>query len=276
MPPKWSDILALLKDDLQREYKIDIETNSTIDPDASEAKKNMGELMNAMSQFLNGVGPLVQEGVLPIEAAKSMLLGVARQYEFGSDIEEMIQQMQPPQPQQQDKSAEVALKGQLASEQLKSQGLAQQNELQKREIDLNAREADLKVREATLTGREELHRINAGAATAVQRNEAKTSLMQHKQVFDGAVGKVQQLVKELDGRMKANTDAQNVRDKAAKDVQAAYAKSSASVEGLLKELNGAITALTKATLTPKERKLVKDPKTGKTAGMIESPVGGAV
>ncbi len=259
MPPKWSDILALLKDDLQREYKIDIETNSTVDPDASEAKKNLGELMNAMSQFLNGVGPLVQEGVLPIDAAKSMLLGVARQYEFGSDIEEMIQQMQPPKPQTQDKSGEVALQGQLAAEQLKSQGLAQQNDLQKREMDLNARDADLKIREATLTGKEELHRINAGAASAVQRNEAKTSLMQHKQVFDGAVGKVQQLVKELDGKMKAHADAQGVREKAAKDVQAAHAKSSASTDALLKELN--------------KRKLVKDPKTGKTTGMVESPAG---
>jgi hypothetical protein len=273
LPPKWSDVLGLLKNDLQREYKIDIETNSTIDPDASEAKKNLGELMNAMSQFLNGVGPLVQEGVLPIEAAKAMLLGVARQYEFGDDIEDMINQMQPPKPQTQDKSGEQALQQQLASEQLKSQGLAQEKTLLQKETALNARESDLKTREATLTAKEELHRIQSGAVTSAQRNEAKTSLMQHKQVFDGAVGKVQQLVKELETKMKSAADAQGVRDKAAKDVQTAHAKASDSSQAIMKELHAAIQALTKATLTPKERKLVKDPKTGKTTGMVEAPSG---
>ena len=272
-PPKWSDVLSLLKNDLQREYRIDIETNSTVDPDASEAKKNMGELMAAMSQFLNGVGPLVQEGVLPIEAAKAMLLGVARQYEFGSEVEDLIRQMQPPQPQAQDKSGEQALAAQLASEKLNSQGLQQQNLLLKREQDLNAKDADLKVREASLQAKEEIHRIQSGAVTTAQRNENKVALSQHKQIFDGAVGKVQALVKELDGKMKAHASEQGVRDKAAKDVQTAHAKASASTEGVLKDLHAAVVALTKATLAPKERKLVKD-KTGKTTGMVEVPTGG--
>jgi len=272
MPPKWSDVLALLKNDLQREYKIDIETNSTVDPDASEAKKNMGELMAAMSQFLNGVGPLVQEGVLPIEAAKAMLLGVARQYEFGADIEDIINQMKPPAPQTQDKSGEQALQGQLQAEQLKSQGLAQENTLQKREIALNARDADLKIRESDLKGREEIHRIQSGAVTTAQRNENKVALSQHKQVFDGAVGKVQALVKELEGKMKAHASEQSVRDKASKDVQTAHAKASASTEGVLKDLHAAVVALTKATLTPKKRTLGKDAKGNKV--MTEEPASG--
>jgi len=272
MPPKWSDVLALLKNDLQREYKIDIETNSTVDPDASEAKKNMGELMAAMSQFLNGVGPLVQEGVLPIEAAKAMLLGVARQYEFGADIEDIINQMKPPAPQTQDKSGEQALQAQLASEKLNSQGLQQQNELLKREQNLNARDADLKVREAHLESKTEIHRIQSGAVTTAQRNENKVALSQHKQVFDGAVGKVQALVKELEGKMKAHASEQSVRDKASKDVQTAHAKASASTEGVLKDLHAAVVALTKATLTPKKRTLGKDAKGNKV--MTEEPANG--
>src|SRR5258708_30983055 len=166
-----------------------------------------------------------------------MLLGVARQYEFGSDVEDMIQQMQAPTPKTPDNSGEQAAKQARAAEQPKSQGLAQQNSLQQREMDLNARDADLKIREAALQSKEELHRINSGAATAVQRNEAKTSLMQHKQVFDGAVGKVQQLVKDLDSRMKAHANEQAVRDKASKDVQTAHAKASDSTQAIMKELH---------------------------------------
>jgi hypothetical protein len=276
IPPKWSDVLALLKNDLQREYKIDIETNSTVDPDASEAKKNMGELMAAMSQFLNGVGPLVQEGVLPIEAAKAMLLGVARQYEFGSEVEDLIRQMQPPKPQAQDKSGEQALQTQLAKSELEKQGMAQNAEAEKKSYDLGLREAALKAANADLAAREELFRIQTTAAKGQIQSDNKVSLAQHKQVKDEAVGRVEQIAKEIDLKLQHDAKTRATEKQAADKVSAEKEKSAAkgaSLEGLLKELNTTLQALTKATLTPKERKLVKDPKTGKTTGMVEAPSG---
>jgi hypothetical protein len=53
--PQWKQVLALLKDDIQRAYRIDIETNSTVEPEAVEDQKNIAEVMNALGQFLNGV-----------------------------------------------------------------------------------------------------------------------------------------------------------------------------------------------------------------------------
>lgn len=96
--PSWGDVLAALRDDTQRNYRIDIETNSTVDLEATEDQKNISDVMNAMAQFLSGVGPLVQEGIMPFQAAQAMLLGIVRRYRFGSEIEDIIKQMQPPQP----------------------------------------------------------------------------------------------------------------------------------------------------------------------------------
>jgi hypothetical protein len=96
--PTVEELKALLSDDIQRSYRIDIETNSTIDAEATEDKKDISELMNAIAQFLNGVAPAVEQGILPFEAAKAMLLGAVRRYRFGSDVEDMIKSMQPPQP----------------------------------------------------------------------------------------------------------------------------------------------------------------------------------
>jgi hypothetical protein len=265
MPPKWSDILSLLKNDLQREYKIDIETNSTVDPDASEAKKNMGELMAAMSQFLNGVGPLVQEGVLPIEAAKAMLLGVARQYEFGSEVEDLIRQMQPPQPQAQDKSGEQALQTQLAKSELEKQGMAQNAEAEKKSYDLGLREAALKAANADLAAREELFRIQTTAAKGQMQSEHKVSLAQHKQVKDEAVGRVEQIAKEIDLKIKADAQSRATEKQAADKVSAEKEKSAAkgaALEGLIKDLHVAIQALTKATTA--KRTLVKNKDGSKT------------
>lgn len=276
MPPKWSDVLALLKSDLLREYSIDIETNSTVDPDASDAKEQMAELMNAMSQFLNGVGPLVQEGILPIEAAKAMMLGVARQFEMGSEVEDYIRAMQPPPPKAQDNSAQMAAQQQLAVVNLEKQGLAQQLELEKKARLLDARDADLKIREAKVSASEELHRIQMAANKSAIANDHKTHLTNTKAVTDAGVLKVQQIAKEIDGKMKSDAQSRATEKAASDKVNAAQSQSGAqlkSLEGLLKELVTSIQAMTKATLTPKERKLVKG-KDGKTSGMIESPVGG--
>ena len=94
--PKWSDVLGMLRDDTQRAYRIDIETNSTIEPEAAEDQKNIAELMNALAQYLNGIGPLVAKGVMPFEAAQSMLLAISRRFRFGVEVEDYIKQMKPP------------------------------------------------------------------------------------------------------------------------------------------------------------------------------------
>jgi hypothetical protein len=107
--PSWDELKAVMMDDIQRNYRIDIETNSTVDAEATEDKQNMGEFLNAVAQFMNGIGPLVQEGIMPFEAAKAILLAVTRRYRFGPEVEDELSQMKPPQPQgPQDKPDPVA------------------------------------------------------------------------------------------------------------------------------------------------------------------------
>jgi hypothetical protein len=150
--PTWTAVLSLLKDKLAREYHIDIETNSTIDADANEDKENIAELMNAISQFMNGVAPLVQSGSLDINAAKAMLLAVVRRFEFGSEVEDYIRNMQPPKPQQdptQDSKVAVAkidaqvktAEGQARMQELQLEGQLKQQEHQMKMEELQAKKA---------------------------------------------------------------------------------------------------------------------------------------
>lgn len=96
--PSWSDILDVLKDDLLRSYKIDIETNSTIDVEATEDQKNVADFMNAMGQMMAGLAPMVENGSLPFDASKAILLEVVRKYRFGTEVEEQFQAMSAPPP----------------------------------------------------------------------------------------------------------------------------------------------------------------------------------
>jgi len=119
--PSWTDILKLLQNDLQRSFRIDIETNSTVDAEATEDKQNIAELLNAISQFLNGVSPLVQEGAMPFEVASGMLLAIVRRFRFGPELEDLLKEMKPPAPQQKSSPELEAAQKQLQQEVQKAQ-----------------------------------------------------------------------------------------------------------------------------------------------------------
>ncbi len=142
--PKWADVLALLKDDLQRAYKIDIETNSTVEPEAAEDQKNIAELLNAISQFLNGMGPLVQNGTMPFQAIQAMLLAIVRRYRFGAQIEDQIKMMREPPPQDDGKAKAEQAKMQMEQQkhQADMQSKALENQQKEKELALSAQFAE--------------------------------------------------------------------------------------------------------------------------------------
>jgi hypothetical protein len=96
--PTWEAVVGMLRNTLMREYRVDIETNSTIADDLEEDQKNTGELLNALSQFLNGVAPLIENGSMPFEVAKSMMLGVVRKMAMGPEVEQYLEKMTAPKP----------------------------------------------------------------------------------------------------------------------------------------------------------------------------------
>lgn len=145
--PSWDDIMAVLQNDLQRSYRIDVETNSTVDAEATEDKANMGEFLNAIAQFLNGAAPLVEQGILPFDAAKSIMLAVTRRYRFGPEVEDELKKMQQPQPKQEGADGKAQAELQLAQ----AEGKARMEMLQM-ELDLKKAEIAAKLQELQLKG----------------------------------------------------------------------------------------------------------------------------
>lgn len=208
--PTWEDVLALLQNDLQRGYRIDIETNSTVDSEATEDKEDMGEFMNAIAQFMNGIGPMVTEGTMPFGAAKSMLLAIVRRYRFGTEVEDEINAMQPPQQPQQDpkaaaemqkaqeelvkgqqelqaKSKEAALQQQMQAKQLEMQSQFNQREAQmqaefaRRELDLEKKAALQEIEFAKKASEMEISRKQQEASMAISAEHQGNLLKQQAQ-----------------------------------------------------------------------------------------------
>lgn len=168
--PSWDEVLAILRDDTQRAYRIDIETNSTVEPEAAEDQKNIQELMATMGQFLNGVGPLVAQGVMPFQAAQAMLLACTRRYRFGTEVEEMIKAMQPPKqadPQEQEK-AKADAEAQKHQADLADKDKERQANLQMKQV-----ESQQKAQEDQQKAMLEAKKVEADAMVKAQEAVAK-------------------------------------------------------------------------------------------------------
>jgi len=95
--PTWEEVMAILKNDTMRQFKLDLETNSTIDNEISEDKAEISEFLNAIAQFMNSVAPLIADGTMPFEAAKIMLLSITKKFRFGDEVEKSLRALQAPQ-----------------------------------------------------------------------------------------------------------------------------------------------------------------------------------
>lgn len=193
--PSWEEIIGLLRNDVLRSYRVDIETNSTIDAEAAQDKQDISELMNSIAQFLNGVAPLVEKGILSIDIAKGMLLTVSRRYTFGSQLEDAIMQMKAPEPES-DPAAEAknaAAQAQLQLTQIKAQAEQAkiQAEMQKMQAELAAAtqmaELERQVRMEEL--RNTQAELQMKAAFAKAQHEMKMASLAAKMQTDAAKAK---------------------------------------------------------------------------------------
>lgn len=166
--PVWSDVLALLKDDIQRSYRIDIETNSTVEPEAVEDQKNITELMTAIGQYLNGIGPLVANGTMPFQAAQSMLLAICRRYRFGGEVEDYIKAMQPPKPPDQGKQQAEQMKMQAEE---KREQERHQSEMQIKQLEGQQRQQEAQVNAGLAQEKANLERERMQMEMALAREE---------------------------------------------------------------------------------------------------------
>ena len=173
--PQWKQILGMLRDDIQRAYRIDIETNSTVEPEAVEDQKNIAEVMNALGQFLNGVAPLVQSGVMPFQAAQSMMLAIVRRFRFGNEIEDYVRQMKPPQSPDQGKQQAEMQKAQREQEMHQAEMQQKQQDAQQRQQEA-ATKAQVAERQAQL----DMQRMDREAAYEAQEHAFKMAELQRK------------------------------------------------------------------------------------------------
>lgn len=96
--PSWEQVEALLKDNAHRNFRIDIETDSTIASSLDADMAGLTEVLGGIAKFIEGAQPLVQSGMLPIEAAKEIVMTITRRARMGMAVEDALDKMKAPTP----------------------------------------------------------------------------------------------------------------------------------------------------------------------------------
>jgi hypothetical protein len=220
--PTWEDLLAMLQSDLQRNYRIDIETNSTVDAEATEDKTDVAEFLNAISQFLNGIAPMIEQGYMQFDVAKTMLLAIVRRFRFGTEVEDQINAMQAPAPKGPESDPKLqADKAKMEMQmQMDKQEMAHQQEMQQMELELKKAEMAMKMEELEM----KRQLMQAKHAADIEALQTKNALAQaNAQTQAAGMQRQEQLAEQQHGHAQENM----ARDAALAEQQAAQAQKEA-------------------------------------------------
>ncbi len=137
----WQDVLGVLQSDLERAYTVDIELNSTVDPEATQEKEETAGFMNAIGSAMQAMAPLAQSSPEGFETMKVILGAITSKFRIGVDVQDKIMALPVPK----------ALTGpppelQKAQEEVQKA----QEELKKRAEQLRAEDENVRMQIATI------------------------------------------------------------------------------------------------------------------------------
>ena len=197
--PVTVEMQKVMRQDLSRSFRIDIETDSTIAADQQADRESITQLITGIGEYVNNMGPAVESGAIPKEAAKKILLSSIRRFRLGRDVEDALEQaeMQPEQAQQpgvDPAMAEAQAQTQLEQQQLAVDADAKAAELEEKrqqritDNDFRERELALKERDMMLREQESAARIanermksESESATVKADNEIKLQPVRERQ-----------------------------------------------------------------------------------------------
>jgi len=180
----FAKALELLKNDRMRTFRIDIETDSTVEADAVMEKEAVVEFMGAMAQFMGAALPIGQAAPPLIKPFAQSMQYAMRRFKMGRSVEtafdqaftELEQQAKNPAPPPPDPAME-AEKVRAAAE-IEKIKLTAQMDQQKMAAEMQLEQARIQIKQQELELDEQ--RLQMEAAFAAQKHQRDMEMMQAK------------------------------------------------------------------------------------------------
>lgn len=236
--PTWDEVLQILRSDKLRSFRVDIETDSTVKPQADDEQKNRVALVTAVTGYLEKALPAVQQGMIPKKFATELLAFGVRGFPVGPQIEELLDELSgDPMEQEQgpDKDAALAkMQAELAQHRAQAEGVAKEKqaasaERTKLELDKVSFAADQKIAAAQKKFEDLAATLKQDAANAKTVAEVEGMLADFGQ-------EVRKSTDELRTQVTAAEKVGKQEQAADGKVEARYAQTEAMITGFLTAL----------------------------------------
>lgn len=176
--------IELLRSDKNRGFRIDIETDSTVQGDAETEKAQRVAFVEGVTKFIETAGPMVMQVPEFAPVAAKMLMFAVRGFRVGRDLESTLEEFGEKMEQMAKQSASnpkpdpEMIKAQTermkAESEIKRQEIENAGELQNGQIDLQSKQMDMRMKEIELEIKKlDFHsnRIKAAASVATANAE---------------------------------------------------------------------------------------------------------
>lgn len=174
--PTVEEVEPLLRDDLMRSFKIDVESDSTIRADLTRNQQVMSEFVQGTAAYIQAVGPAVQAGLLPANVAVDIYAAFSRNFKLGKQVEDSLDKLsenankaaQQPQPEKQD------------PEMVKAQAEIQM-EQQRLQMEMQKAEQDAALQQKKIEAEIALKQMELQAKLQLQQQEMEQKLQLEQQ-----------------------------------------------------------------------------------------------
>ncbi len=198
--PTWDDVMGLLRNKALRSFRIDIETDSTIEPNDQEEKSRRIEFVSAIGKYLAESLPVVQASPFMIPVIVEGLKFLVRGFRVGREMEDVIdramdqlqQGASQPQPQQPPKGPDPQAQQMTAKAALiKAQAAQQAVGVDQGHLQLEAQRAGLEHQQAMASVQAENLRTQVDERVGIHQANQQAATDQH-QLMVQAVEKAEQ------------------------------------------------------------------------------------
>ena len=90
--PTVEDVFGLLRDNVSRRFRIDIETDSTVAGDESQERQDRSAFIETTTKFIEAWGPIIQQTPEMAPLASGLLMFGVRAFRVGRELEELIEE----------------------------------------------------------------------------------------------------------------------------------------------------------------------------------------
>ena len=168
--PTAEEVEQIMRSDLLRSYRIDVETDSTVRADLTRNMEQMTNFVQGAGAYIQGVIPGIQAGIIPPDLAITVFGSFARQFRLGRQVdmalekasEEAAEHAKNPPPAPPDPAIVKAQMDQQSKQmdaQIKAKELEQAQAQHEAEMQMRAAELQMKSRELDIKDRESAEKL---------------------------------------------------------------------------------------------------------------------